>query len=105
MCRYAVRFLAVNGVGSLTAALGLARPPFAVIRYALAALEALTRACGPAGCEVALGWWAPPAAQLADGQPASAEKVLQGPAKEVRHMLYRGYINPAHGRNVLGGLP
>lgn len=50
--RYAAHFLAVNGVGVLTSVLALARPPFQVIRYALAALEAVTRACGPAGCDV-----------------------------------------------------
>ena len=51
-CRYAAHFLAVNGVAALTSTLALARPPFQVIRYALAALEAVTRACGPAGCDV-----------------------------------------------------
>lgn len=50
--RYAAHFLAVNGVAVLTSALALARPPFQVIRYALAALEAVTRVCGPAGCDV-----------------------------------------------------
>ena len=57
-CRYAAHFLAVNGVAVLTSVLALARPPFQVIRYALAALEAVTRVCGPAGCDVspALAW-------------------------------------------------
>jgi hypothetical protein len=68
VCRYAARFLAVNGACSLTAALALARPPVSVIRYAIAALEAVTRACGPAGCEVALGWWTPPLPQLKSEQ-------------------------------------
>lgn len=62
--RYAARFLAVNGAGALTSALGLARPPGSVIRYAMIALEAATRACGAAGCEIVLGWWAPPLPQL-----------------------------------------
>ena len=52
--RYAMHFLVANGAGALTAALALARPPFCVVRYALAALEAVTRACGPAACEVLL---------------------------------------------------
>lgn len=71
-CRYAARFLAVNGAGALSAALGLARPPFSVIRFALAALEAATRACGPAGCELALGWWAPALTQLPSGAKEDA---------------------------------
>ena len=50
--RYAAHFLAVNGVAVVTSCLALARPPFRVLRYALAALEAATRVCGPAGCDV-----------------------------------------------------
>ncbi len=77
----------MNGAGALTAALALARPPVSVIRYAIAALEAVTRACGPAGCEVALGWWAPPLPQLDCPQapsPGHADGRALQDAAEVR---------------------
>ncbi len=93
MCaRYAAHFLAVNGVAVLSSVLALARPPFQVVRYALAALEAVTRACGPAGCDVSRF----PALSrvLSLCLPTHADEELQEfPAPEPQTIMQSGHWN------------
>ena len=95
--RHAARFLALHGVPRLAAILAQERPPAAVVRYAVAACEALALSSGCAGLEAMLGWWRPPPPQADDQVRPEALKRVRPPTR----MVHTGCTWERKGGNAL----